>query len=654
MPHDTFKWRGIDGSEVLTHFITTPEPVADPNLFCKYTYNGLIEPLTIAGIYENYRNKDINKDLLISYGHGDGGGGVTREMLENRRRIDLLPGLPSLKTGRAQEYFEKLHTTIEETDNYVHTWDGELYLEYHRGTYTSQAFVKKWNRKLELSYREQELLHSWALLTKEGWQYPQDEMHEGWEIILRNQFHDIIPGSSIHEVYEDAQLEYLKAHELMEKMKEKFQSEVLSSTDNKWTIINSAGWKRSEILFIPVEGKGYFIDSTGNTLRQEEVRGGYNVYVIDVEPLSSQEITFVEGSPKEADDSIVHFTHSSCGVETPYYSITWDMDGRISGIFDKEHNRQVLAVSGFGNQFILFEDKPIQYDAWDIDLFHFQKSKTLSAATIDVKEATRLSQIVVFTYEFGESKIVQEMVVYADSRRIDFRTKVDWHERQQLLKVQFDVDIRSTQARYNIQYGSVKRPTHWNTSWDMARFESIAHQWVDFSERGYGVALLNDCKYGHNVKDQTMSLSLLKGPIYPDPDGDKGSHEFTYSLLPHSGDFLEGMVNEEAWSLNSPLAVLAGELEDTLLMDLVSDDAVMIDAFKLAEDGEGIILRLHDHTGGKRKISLRPNFEFDTWQEVNLLEKPLGDSKENTDREICLELGAFELKTILIKKEHGF
>jgi alpha-mannosidase len=242
------------------------------------------------------------------------------------------------------------------------------------------------------------------------------------------------------------------------------------------------------------------------------------------------------------------------------------------------------------------------------------------------------------------------MVVYSHSKRIDFKTNVDWQERQQLLRTSFDVDIRSAVATYNIQFGNVKRHTHWNTSWDMARFESVAHQWVDFSQHDYGVALLNDCKYGHSVKDNTISLSLLKGPIYPDPDGDIGKHELTYSLLPHKGDFVTGNVSQEAWSLNSPMAVYKGRTDIDTFIKINPQDPISIDAIKLKEDGEGIILRLHDHIESGRLITLEPQFEFYSWQETNLMEEAIGEEMLNTDGKIHLQLTPYEIKTIWIKQ----
>ena len=659
MPHDTFIWRGIDGSEILTHFITTPDRhIVDENIVSAYTYNGLLEPYSVKGIYDSYRNKDFNSELLLAYGYGDGGGGVNREMLEKRRRLDLMPGLPRVQTGRVREYFERLHKTIERTENYVHTWDGELYLEYHRGTYTSQAYIKKWNRKLELGLRELEMLHTFASIKKEDWEYPAKAIHKGWEIVLRNQFHDIIPGSSIKEVYEDYAIECQEAQDTLQEITNAFEVNYLKQEENQWSIFNNAGWKTSELVFIPVTEDGYFVDEENKVLPGEKVAGGVQVEVLEVPPLSSKVITFnpaseainLDSLEEEKEKKVFLVRPDKDGIETPFYNIAWNEKGQLTSIYDLKNDREVMKEGGLGNVLRLYEDKPMQYDAWDIDLYYVLKSKTLEAGKIEILSENALWVSVGFTYAFGKSSMTQEMMLYRNSPRIDFKTKVNWQERQQLLRASFDVDIRSTEATYQIQYGNVKRPTHWNTSWDMARFESVAHQWVDFSEGNFGVALLNDCKYGHSVKDQTISLSLLKGAIYPDPDADRGEHEFTYSLYPHQGNFVAGKVTEEAWSLNSPMGVLKGTDEGRALFKLEEGDALAIDAIKRQEEGEGIILRCHEHTGSKRKITLEPQFNFESWQETNLMEKVIGEKEINTNGKIQMVLAPYEIKTILINR----
>lgn len=335
------------------------------------------------------------------------------------------------------------------------------------------------------------------------------------------------------------------------------------------------------------------------------------------------------------------------GIDTNNYLIRWNEKGQLISIYDKQYHREVLKENGFGNRLQLFEDKPMNFNAWDIDIFYQEKYNELAAESITIKEQNNLYAKVEFVYSFGTSRIIQYMQVYKHSRRIDFITKADWKEREQLLKAGFDVDIRNTVATYDIQYGNVQRPTHWNTSWDLAKFETVAHQWVDYSQRDYGVSILNDCKYGHDIKDQTMRITLLKGGIYPDPSADIGMHEFTYSLLPHTGDFVDGRTVEEAWALNQPLSVLKGNQVNRRLFKWHTEESVYIDAVKAAENGQGIILRVHDHLGSNRVLTLEPLFDCRQWNETNLLEKDM-EPPVDIEGNITLELSPYEIKTIRI------
>lgn len=648
MPNDTFYWKGIDGSEVLTHFITTPIEENTDEFF--YTYNGEINPYTVKGVYDSYRDKDLNSELLIAYGYGDGGGGVNREQLEKARRINKLPGLPNIKYDTAGNYFKELEQTFKdakEAGKYVHTWDGELYLEYHRGTYTSQARNKMWNRKLELLYRDAEILSSWALKLKDK-SYPQEALNKGWKTILRNQFHDIIPGSSIREVYEDSEIEYAETDSSVRDVLGTLNS-LTHDGDNTWTIINTAAWDKDELVtFNDIsESNGTFVDDHENELETSFNESGVSVLVKNIPALGSKVIRFkAESTQNSSGDS---FESQEDGVSTPYYTIKWNEDGHLVSVFDKAADREVLSDKGYGNVFQLFEDKPMQWDAWDIDLFYQEKGVDISFDSVNVTEINQLYMDVEFKASFGESELVQSMRLYSHTRRIDFISKVDWNERQQLLKVKFDVDVRSTEATYDIQYGNAKRPTHWNTSWDMAKFETVGHQWADLSEKGYGVSLMNDSKYGYDIKENTMRLSLLKGGIYPDPDADIGEQLFTYSLYPHEGDFVEGGTVLEAWNLNSPAQVVKGELSVDSLFDIESEYPVMIDAIKKAEDNDGLILRLHDYTGGRQKISLEPLFDYKECKEVDLMEKDIENGRVFTGGRFEMTIDPYEIVTLLIK-----
>ena len=648
MPHDTFKWRGIDGSEILTHFITTPEPWSQPGSWF-YTYNGRLTPKTVKGVWDAYTDKGITNDLLVSYGFGDGGGGVNREMLEYRKRLDKMPGLPNVKTGKASEYFRCLKEKVEKTDEYVHTWDGELYLEYHRGTYTSQAYTKMMNRKLELLYRETEWLSTVACLTNNDWSlYANNEITKGWKTILRNQFHDIIPGSSITEVYEDAKQEYKEAEDIALDIQNKLEEIYINKDEHTWTIVNNSNWDRNESIDIKCDEDGSFYDEDGNKLKYQRNKDEYTVEIKNIPALGYKRIILKIDDVQDDNNSV--FEYCDGKISTPKYNIEWNEYGQLISIYDKENKREVLAKGERGNVLQMFEDKPMAHEAWDIDIFYQEKMREVKdLQSVELIEDGNIKAVIRFKYKYMNTTISQDMIVYANSNRIDFKTNVDWREKKQLLKVAFVVDIRSTMATYDVQFGNVKRPTHWNTSWDRARFESVAQQWVDLSERNYGVSLLNNCKYGHDIKDNVMRLTLLKSATHPDPVQDQGEQNFTYSLLPHSGDFIDGNTVKHAYELNQPLKSIKGMLKSEVKKQLFkfNDANILVDAIKKAEDEDMIIIRFHDYSGSRQNVSIDSDYEITGWMETNLMEKPIENLRN--ENSINVVVNPYEIKTLMIK-----
>lgn len=648
MPHDTFKWRGIDGSEILTHFITTPEPWSQPGSWF-YTYNGRLTPKTVKGVWDAYTDKGITNDLLVSYGFGDGGGGVNREMLEYRKRLDKMPGLPNVKTGKASEYFKCLKEKVEKTEEYVHTWDGELYLEYHRGTYTSQAYTKMMNRKLELLYRETEWLSTVACLTNNDWSlYANNEITKGWKTILRNQFHDIIPGSSITEVYEDAKQEYKEAEDIALDIQNKLEEIYINKDEHTWTIVNNSNWNRNESINIKCDEDGSFYDEDGNKLEYQRNKDEYTVEIKNIPALGYKRIILKVDDVQDDNNSV--FEYCDGKISTPKYDIEWNEYGQLTSIYDKENKREVLAKGERGNVLQMFEDKPMAHEAWDIDIFYQEKMREVKdLQSVELIEIGNLKAVIRFKYKYMKTTISQDMIVYANSNRIDFKTNVDWREKKQLLKVAFVVDIRSTMATYDVQFGNVKRPTHWNTSWDRARFESVAQQWVDLSERNYGVSLLNNCKYGHDIKDNVMRLTLLKSATHPDPVQDQGEQNFTYSLLPHSGDFIDGNTVKHAYELNQPLRSIKGMLKSEVKKQLFkfNDANILVDAIKKAEDEDMIIIRFHDYSGSRQNVSIDSDYEITGWMETNLMEKPIENLRN--ENSINVVVNPYEIKTLMIK-----
>lgn len=645
MPHDTFWWKGIDGSEILTHFITTPEPWNEPDSWF-YTYNGKLLPSTVKGVWDQYSEKQMNRDLLISFGFGDGGGGVNRDMLEYRRRMDKIPGLPNVKMSTAGEYFRRLHNTVEDTDQYVHTWDGELYLEYHRGTYTSQGYNKRMNRKMELLYRRAEGLAVMAALQKgslaEG---KQEELTKGWKHILTNQFHDIIPGSSIHEVYEDSRKDYGLIEKIARNVERDAYEAILEQKEHAYTVFNASGWELNQVVTVPETSDGIFRDSAGNVLVSQKGQGGTYVEVKRVPSLGTKTIVFE--SQKQDVPKAVFSVHGR-EIDTPFYQISINQYGQITKLFDKTYGRDVLPEGQRGNVLQVFEDKPLDNDAWDIDIFYQEKMREITELTVfEITEMGPLAMRIHMEWEYMNSRIRQDMILYSRSRRIDFCTNVDFHEQHQLLKAAFPVDIRSTYGTYDVQYGNVRRPNHWNTSWDQAKFETVAHRWADLSERNYGVSLLNDCKYGHDIKDNVMRISLLRAGTQPDHLQDQGEHTFTYALLPHRGDFVEGAVVQEAFALNEPMQAVPGKsllsYESFLALD---NDQVELDAVKQSEDGKYLVIRFHEFAGSRQEVSVKIGVPWKAWAEGDLRERPLYAFAGN---EIRLKLHAYEIKTILVE-----
>lgn len=638
LPYDTFIWRGMDGSEVTTHFVTTTE-LNDVT----YTYNGESRPYAIKGVWDNYRNKDLNRDLLISYGFGDGGGGPTREMIKYIEAAKLMPGIPNVETGRATEYFRKLNETIKENpyNGYLPIWDGELYLEFHRGTYTSQGYNKKMNRFMEYKLREEEMLSVFAekLFDK---QYNREEFLKAWKIVLCEQFHDILPGSSIHEVYEDSHEEYERALKYIENATKASKASFVTEKENAFTLFNQANWERDSIVKIPAGTEDYeYTDSEGNTLPSHRCGEQDHVYVKGLKPLAFSTITRRAKACNEASS----FTENT--VETPYYIVSWDDKGRIVRLYDKSADREVIPEGKFANVIQIFEDKPRCFDAWELESTIDLKKEEIPCDGNIVKTKNELGYFIHFTYNYNNSKIMQTMCLYNDKRRIDFKTVVDWKESQKILKTAFSVDIRGVFARYDVQEGNIVRPITRNTSWEAAKFEVVAHKWADLSETGYGVALLNDCKYGYDIKEDTMRLSLLKSATDPDYSADYGTHEFTYSLYPHKEEWYNSGLEEEAFDLNSPVVVLDGA-SALGNESLISFDAknIVLDAFKKAENEEAYVLRFHEYTGRRGKINLKTGLNFDSWCESDLMENPLGEWKQTA---MEVEVKPYEIKTIMLK-----
>lgn len=639
IPNDTFRWRGIDGSEVLTHFITTLGVGQSKNDFFT-TYNGMLHPDALMGAWQRYQNKEINNDLLIAFGYGDGGGGPTRKMLETAKRMKKgLRGTPKVRQAFSAQYFEELEQRVKENPQ-LHTWTGEFYFEYHRGTYTSMARNKRSNRKSELMLMDLELL---SVLAEPHVEYPQKELSSLWKNVLLNQFHDILPGSAIHEVYEVTKKEYeqiaLTGKGLLEE-----RLKTLAGSGKSVAVFNTLGFGRGALVELG-ELKASALERGGRRYPVQQTKEGAVAYVDSLPSKGYESFTVCEKPVPESHP----FALSDHKISTPFYDITFDKNGVFTSVYDKENDREVLKQGCRGNLMRVYEDKPIYYDNWDIDIYYREKSWDADNLThMEWVESGPVRAALQLERNFSKSTIHQVIYFYANDRRIDFETTVDWKEHQHLLKVHFPVEIHSDEATFEIQFGNVTRKIHQNTSWDTARFESCGHRWMDFSEGGYGVSLLNDCKYGHSLFDGDMALTLIKSGIEPNKTADQELHRFTYSLYPHAGTWREADTARKAACLNQP-AYAVQNAADHLHYSLfhVDTDSLMADTVKKAEDGNGVILRMYEYENKRGKAVTEFEAKIAQVYECDLMEKNQ-QTVSHSEKSFCFDYKPYEIKTFRV------
>ena len=639
IPNDTFVWRGIDGSEVLAHLITTLGVGQDPKQSFFTTYNGLLHPDAIMGGWERYQNKELNNDILISYGYGDGGGGPTRDMLETSLRMEKgVKGIPKVRQETSRVYFGQLNERVKD-NRHLETWEGELYFEYHRGTYTSMARNKRGNRKSELMMMDLELL---GVLAGD---YPAEADTRLWrDIILLNQFHDILPGSSIAEVYEVTKVEYeALEREVTGLIRERLEK--LAGQGEGVTVFNTLGFDRDDVVDLGDVKASALRDGAGNLYPVQQTESGAVAYLRGLPSKGS--LTF---APAEAEAVSPFVRADDYHLETPFYSITLDRTGAFASIYDKEFGRELVKAGQAANRLRLYEDKPIYFDNWDVDMYYTEKSWPVDdLVSMKWTEDGPVRTTLELTYRCSLSTICQKIHFYADTRRIDFENTVDWKEHQHLLKAEFPVDIHSDEATFEIQFGNVTRKVHTNTSWDKARFESCGQKWMDFSEGRYGVSLLNDCKYGHSVHDGTIGLTLIKCGIEPNPNADVEVHHFTYALYPHGGTWKEAGTVQEAYKLNQPAyTVAAGASGTSRSFAGVDQDNVILETVKQAEDGNGTILRLYECQNARTNTVLRVPETVTKAYSTNLLEE-IEEELPVENGKIAFTIKPYEIKTILVR-----
>jgi alpha-mannosidase len=588
-PHDLFWWEGLDGSRVLAHTFENPW----------HGYNGGVTPECIVQTWNNFRGKTVHSQSLLAVGYGDGGGGVTPDYVEREMMLRDFPAMPAARWGRVEDFFGKAHDTAAATEMPV--WQGDIYLELHRSTLTTQSAVKKLHRQAERALITAETLGSMAALM--GADMPESLEHM-WRVVLKNEFHDILPGSSIAEVYDDAERELgdiIGRAQARQQMALKLITGRLPDGDvsDAVVVVNPSLSSRPLRLRLP-DGSRF---ATGDVIPPMGVR----VYT------------------RAGLDAAPGLTVTPTSLENDHIKVAIGEDGTVTSLIHKATGREALA--GRGNQLWVYPaDKPRNWDAWDLEDDYTEKGVELTQVSkVHVTAEGPHRAAITVIKRFRASTITQTYALDANGTRLDIETEIDWHDRHCLLRTLTPVDVRTTHATFEHANGVVRRTTHNNTSWDEAQFEVPGHRFADLSETGFGVALLNDAKYGYSAKGNVLGLSLVRSPVYPDPLADEGGQRFTYSLYPHAGDWHEGRVREEAEDLNQPLCGISASGVHGVSYDLLKATGVdaALSGFKLAEDGNGLILRVYEPAGRRGSFGFALPDGWSATGPLNIMEEPM-------------------------------
>ncbi len=622
-PHDLFWWEGLDGTRLLTHTFWNERDA----------YNGVFSPATTLEVWRNYRGKHHHPEGLLTLGYGDGGGGTTSEMLTRQRDAALLPVLPRTRFGRVEDYFDDVHQSARHER--LPVWSGEIYLELHRGTLSSQGRTKRLHRRAERALLAAEVTGALAALrgaSPSAHEAPTDplpaSLEPRWRTLLTNQFHDILPGSSIGEVYEQAERELAgviaAAEAVSGESLERLAAQLPQGDQAGLLVVNPESSER-QLRLVLSEAQAEAVPAAQRVAGGAVLAGEASLPVLSVTSL-------VPGAPPAG------LSVSERHLENAWLRVEIARDGTLARVYDKRAQREVLA--GRGNQLWAYVDKPRNWDAWDIDVDYrdqgVEVSDLLSCAVSEQgphRAALRLVR------RFRDSVISQELRLWANSPRLEFATHCSWRERHWLLKARFPLAVRAEQATFEAAFGVVRRPTHANTSWDAARFEVAGHRFADLSEPGFGVALLNDGRYGHHALPSELGLTLLRSPVFPDPYADEGEHTFTYALLPHAGDWHAGGVLAEAEDLNQPLLArpVTMAAPGSWQPLRVEGASVALGALKASEAGDGLVLRVYEPQGARGPLQVRAPEGWCVAEAVDLLERPLPDADER--------IGPFQVKS---------
>ena len=605
IPHTSFHWEGIDGSRVLTHL-----PPAD-------TYNSDVSPADLHRGERNNKERGTANTSMLLYGFGDGGGGPTREMVGAAHRQHDLDGSPRVTLGTPAQVFEQIEQDLPTPG----VWSGEMYLEFHRGTYTSQIRTKQGNRRSEHLLREAELWAATAAV-RLGAEYPYAELEQAWHTVLLQQFHDILPGSSIAWVYENAEAEYARVAEVLEGL--------IGTATTALAAGGTAG----------ADATGAAAGAPGTVVR------------FNAAPVAAGDVTALGGSLGAAPRPVPPVRSGDGFVfDTGVVTATIDAAGHVVSLVDRASGRDAVAPGAAAAEYTVFRDTPNQWEAWDIDRAYQRNGTVLTASSVAVDGDT-----LVVERSFGSSTLTTRYSAVEGEPELTVETEVDWHEHQKLLKLAFPIDVLAPTASSEIQFGHIDRPTHQNTSWDHARFETSAHRWVHVAEPGFGVAVANDSTYGHDITRETRAdggtttlvrESLLRGPTFPDPDADQGHHVFR-TVLRVGASVLDAA--DSGYRLNLPVRSVEGSAPVAPLVT-VSSPQVFVEAVKLAEDRSGdVVVRLYEGLGGRASdVAVDFGFDVASVTVVDLLERPVGASWD-AGEPVSLTLRPFELVTVRVRR----
>ncbi|MGW5444231.1 alpha-mannosidase [Streptomyces asiaticus] len=627
LPHHTFWWEGIDGTRIFTHF-----PPVD-------TYNATLSGAELAHAVATYADKGAGTRSLAPFGFGDGGGGPTREMLEKARRLADLEGSPRVRVQTPSEFFREAREEYPDAP----VWRGELYLETHRGTYTSQARTKRGNRRSEALLREAELWAATAAV-RTGEPYPYEALDALWKQVLLHQFHDILPGTSISWVHQQAEQTYRAIHRGLERIVARAAGP--PDPAEPLAVLNAAPHARHEVVLLDTP------PATGGRV-QKLADGRYAV------PAQAPALGAAVIGTDTADEPRVTARPAEGGgfvLDNGALTVRIDADGLVRSAYDHASRREAIAPGGAGNLLQLHPDDPVRWSAWNLDAQYRNVHHDLATATaVHLDDEGPLLARVRVERTTGRSVVVQRLGLAAGGRILEVDTDIDWREEDTILKAAWPLDVHAERVASEIQFGHVERPTHENTSWDAARFEAWAHRWIHVGEHGWGAALLTDSTYGHDVSRRTredggttttLRLTLLRGPHSPDPHADRGRHRFRYALCPGAdiGDAVAG-----GYALSLPLRPAATRLAGPPLV-AAGDPGVVVEAVKLADDRSGdVVVRLYESRGGRIRTTLTAGFPVECVQATDLLESPTGELA-HTDGVVDLQLRPFQILTLRLAR----